>query len=177
MIPVDISIRNVTIEYDVQEATLKLSFRKKRDPFKDCWHGSLKISGGIGRSLNSPSTLYIYPSILVPCARRPTPSLSHSLARGMLAHSSSTPVASTTIQSRSTRHAASFVEYVCATISLFFPSFRLCFFSSSTLTSLSPFSYHVCTSISFFSIFFSLFRSRFILIKSLFFKKIIMVLL
>lgn len=135
------------------------------------------FAGDIGRSLNSPSTLYIYPSILVPCARRPTPSLSHSLARGMLAHSSSTPVASTTIQSRSTRHAASFVEYACATIylSLFFflsISFALRFFLSFTLYLYFPLS-HICTSFPFFSIFISLFRSRFILIKSLFFKKII----
>jgi len=56
---------------------------------------------------------------LYPFARHLSPSFSHSRARGTLAHSSSTPVDSTTIQSRSTRHATSFVEYGCAPRCLF----------------------------------------------------------
>jgi len=65
-------------------------------------------------------------------------SLSHSAApRGTLAHSSSTPVDSTTIQSRSTRHAVSFAEYDARASSRSLPS------------SLSPFLF-----LSFFLLFF-----------------------
>lgn len=101
------------------------------------------FASGIGRSLNSPSTLYIYPSILVPCARRPTPSLSHSLARGMLAHSSSTPVAS----QRFSRGRPATLRALSSTCVLRFLSFfflsisfaRFCFFSSFTLHLYLPF--------------------------------------
>lgn len=71
--------------------------------------------------LSSPLTLYIHPSIHFPFVSRSSPSLSYSRARGMLTHSSSTPVDSTTIQSRSTRHAASFAGYACVSSYLFFP--------------------------------------------------------
>jgi len=107
---------------------------------------------------------------LYPFARHLSPSFSHSRARGTLAHSSSTPVASTTIQSRSTRHATSFAEYGCAPRYLFLSSVCLCFSSLFLPYLYSTFSYHTMFSPSLFtSLFFS--GSRIIPIELSFFKK------
>lgn len=106
---------------DILEVILKLScWKKKRDPFKNCRVFEIFPMPLVG-GLSSPLTLYIHPSIHFPFVSRLPPSLSYSRARGTLTHSSSTPVDSTTIQSRSTRHAASFVGYACVSSYLFFP--------------------------------------------------------
>lgn len=120
---------------------------------------------------SSPSTLHIYtPLSSSLCPMFVTLSFSHSRTRGVLAHSSSTPVDSTTIQSRSTRHAVSFAEYASALRCLFLSFIRLCFSSVFSRISIwSSSSYCIYSLLHFLTLFSSLglisFRS------SSFFKK------
>lgn len=135
-------------------------------PSKNCKHDSLKISlvALVMWLKLSLDAIHLYPSIPRPFARRL--SLFLPLTNpGTLAHSSSTPVDSTTIQSRSTRHAASWVR-VCSEVllSLLHSSLLLLSFFSRISIWPPPSSY--CTMFSpslsnsrFFSFRLLLFRS------------------